>query len=80
MGFLLSQFKTKRWQILVVVALISSISITENISSLTERMTRTSLKLSDVCAGNGAWNQKLLLPKGVFKLEVNTKESLGNGG
>jgi hypothetical protein len=77
-GYLLSQFKTKRWQILVVVALISSISITENISSLTEQMTRTSLKLSDVCAGNGAWNQKLLLPKGVFKPEVDTSIWLTN--
>lgn len=77
-GYLLSQFKTKRWQILVAVALISSISITENISSLTEQMTRTSLKLSDVCAGNGAWNQKLLLPKGVFKPEVDTSIWLTN--
>ncbi len=78
MGFLLAQFKTKRWQVLVVVVLISSISITENISSLTEQMTRTSLKLTDVCSGNGAWNQKLLLPKGVFKPEIDTSIWLTN--
>jgi hypothetical protein len=77
-GFLLSQFKTKRWHVLAVVMLISSISVTENISSLTEQMTKTSLKLSDVCSGNGAWNQKLLLPKGVFKPEVDTSIWLTN--
>jgi hypothetical protein len=77
-GFLLSQFKTKRWHALAVVMLISSISVTENISSLTEQMTKTSLKLSDVCSGNGAWNQKLLLPKGVFKPEVDTSIWLTN--
>ncbi len=77
-GFLLAKFKTKRWQVLAVVVLISSISVTENIASLSEQMTNTSLKLTDVCSGGGTWNQKLLLPKGVFKPEIDTSIWLTN--
>ena len=76
MGMLLSRLKPKQWQVLMVVVLISSISTTQNIASLRKQANNTTLRLSDVCAGQGDWNQKLLFPKPIIAPGVDTSQWL----
>lgn len=71
-GALISRSHAKSWQIVLLVIVISSTSIVQNITSLSDEIDRSSLKLSDVCRGNGDWDKGLLLPKEIIAPGVDT--------
>ncbi len=72
-GLVISHLKTQQWKLLATIIIISSISLPQNIESLADKYTRTSLRLTDVCSGKGDWNHKLLLPKEIISPGVDTR-------
>ena len=75
-GALISRSHAKSWQIALLVIVVSSTSIAQNITSLSNEFDRSSLKRSDVCDGKGNWNEGLLLPKEIIAPGVDTSHWL----
>ncbi len=72
-GFVISHLKARQWMLLAIIVMISSVSIPQNIESLSDEHSRTSLRLTDVCSGEGEWNQKEFLPKTIISPGVDTR-------